>query len=87
MLTHVPVKDYKNCPAVATSLSALMGVIVPGALRKVETVFEVVGLQVMGITSVRSETDEWILDSCSTCNRAAPCQAWLENGVYISFSS
>ena len=52
-----------------------MGVIVPGELRKVETVFEVVGLQVMGITSVRSETDEWLLESCKSCKRAAPCQA------------
>lgn len=80
MLTNIPVKDYKNCPAVATSLSCLIGVIVPGTLRKVDTVFEVIGLQVMGITSVRSETDEWLLVSCSTCKRAAPCQAC----VYLS---
>ena len=53
MLTNIPVKDHKNCPAVATSLSCLIGVIVPGTLRKVDTVFEVIGLQVMGITSVR----------------------------------
>ena len=75
MLTNIPVKDYKNCPAVATSLGCLIGVIVPGSLRKVDTVFEVIGLQVMGITSVRSETDEWLLVSCCTCKRAAPCQA------------
>ena len=75
MLTNIPVKDHKNCPAVATSLSCLIGVIVPGTLRKVDTVFEVIGLQVMGITSVRSETDEWLLVNCSTCKRAAPCQA------------
>ena len=78
MLTDIPIKDWKNCPAVPASLSGLFGVIVPGMVRKVDTVFEVVGLQAMGINSVRSETDEWLLVSCSTCKRAAPCQApWL----------
>ena len=37
--------------------------------------FLVSGLQIMGLSSVRSETDEWILSSCSTCKRAFPCQA------------
>ena len=78
MLTDIPIKDWKNCPAVPASLSGLFGVIVPGMVRKVDTVFEVVGLQAMGINSVRSETDEWLLVSCSTCKRVAPCQApWL----------
>ena len=75
MLTETPHKDWKNCPAVPASLSGLFGAIVPGKIRKVDTVFEVVGLQAMGINSVRSETDEWLLVSCSTCKRAAPCQA------------
>ena len=63
ILTEIPVNDYKNCPAVATPLSCLMGVIVP------------VVLQVMGITSVRSETDEWLLESCCTYKRAVRSQA------------
>ena len=48
MLTEIPVKDWIGCPATASSLSALVGAIVPGQLRKLETVFEVVGLQVLG---------------------------------------
>ena len=49
----------------------------PGALRKVDTLFEVIGLQIMGISSVRNESDEWLLESCCTCKRRAPCQACL----------
>lgn len=82
MLTDIPIKDWKNCPAVPASLSGLFGVIVPGMVRKVDTVFEVVGLQAMGINSVRSETDEWLLVSCSTCKRAAPCQAPRLTGTW-----
>ena len=77
MLTDIPVKDYQTCAAVGTSLSCLVGVIVPGALRKVDTLFEVIGLQIMGISSVRNESDEWLLESCCTCKRRAPCQACL----------
>ena len=36
-------KDWIGCPA-------MVGAIVPGQLRKLETVFEVVGLQVPGIS-------------------------------------
>ena len=36
----------------------------PGQLRKLETVFEVVGLQVLGISSVKTETDV-LADACS----------------------
>ena len=46
MLTEIPLKDWIGCPATVSSLSALVGAIVPGQLRKLETVFEVVGLQV-----------------------------------------
>ena len=74
MLTEIPVKDWINCPAVPTTLSALLGTIVPGQLRKVETVFEVSDLQVLGISSVKSETDEWLIASCKRCKRAMPCQ-------------
>ena len=56
------------------SLSALLGVIVPGQSRKVETVFVVSDLVAVGISSVRTETDEWLLNSCVRCKRAAPCQ-------------
>ena len=63
-----------NCHAVPTSLSALLGVIVPGQSRKVETVFVVSDLVAVGISSVRTETDEWLLNSCVRCKRAAPCQ-------------
>ena len=52
-----------------------MGAIVPGQLRKLETVFEVVGLQVLGISSVKSDTDQWLIDSCVKCKKAAPCEA------------
>ena len=75
MLTEIPIKNWETCPAVATSLSSLLGVIVPGEVRKVDAVFEAVGLQVMGVTSVRTDADEWILKSCVKCKRAAPCQA------------
>ena len=56
------------------SLSALLGVIVPGQSRKVETVFVVSDLVAVGISSVRTETDEWLLNLCVRCKRAAPCQ-------------
>ena len=59
MLTEIPVKDWIGCPATPSSLSSLVGAIVPGQLRKLETVFEVVGLQVLGISSVKSDTDQW----------------------------
>ena len=76
MLTEIPVKDCIGCPATPSSLSALVGAIVPGQLRKLETVFEVVGLQVLGISSVKTETDVWLIDSCAKCKKAAPCEAW-----------
>ena len=75
MLTLIPTRNWKECEAVQSTLSALVGTIVPGQLRKVDTVFLVSGLQIMGLSSVKSETDEWILSSCSTCKRAFPCQA------------
>ncbi|CAJ1403656.1 unnamed protein product [Effrenium voratum] len=50
-------------------------IIVPGQLRQMDTVFKVWGLQVMGVSSARSETDEWVLKSCGKCKKAAPCQA------------
>ena len=58
MLTEIPVKDWIGCRATPSSLSSLVGAIVPGQLRKLETVFEVVGLQVLGISSVKSDTDQ-----------------------------
>ena len=77
MLTEIPVKDWIGCPATPSSLSSLVGAIVPGQLRKLETVFEVVGLQqVLGISSVKSDTDQWLIDSCVKCKKAAPCEAW-----------
>lgn len=50
-------KDWIGCPATPSSLSTLVAAIVPGQLRKLETVFEVVGLQVLGVSSVKSDTD------------------------------
>ena len=76
ILTEIPVKDWIGCPATASSLSALVGAIVPGQLRKLETVFDVVGLQVLGISSVKTDTDVWLIDSCVKCKKAAPCEAW-----------
>ena len=43
-----------------------------------KSVLKVWGLQVMGVSSVRSETDEWVLKSCGKCKKAAPCQARLD---------
>ena len=74
IMTEIPIRDWVNCHAVPTTLSALLGVIVPGQSRKVETVFAVSDLQAVGISSVRSETDEWLLNSCVRCKRTAPCQ-------------
>ena len=74
MLTDIPTRDWANCDAVPATLSSLLGTIVPGHLRKVETVFEVPDLQVLGISSVKSETDEWLIPSCKRCKRATPCQ-------------
>lgn len=73
MLTEIPVRDWENCDAVPSTLSALLGVVVPGQLRKVETVFVVSDLQILGISSVKSETDEWLIASCVRCKRASPC--------------
>eukprot|EP00435_Cladocopium_sp_Y103_P006484 s4299_g2.t1 len=75
MLTEIPVKDWIGCAARPSSLSALVGAIVPGQLRKLETVFEVVGLQVLGGASVKADTDQWLIDSCTKCKKAAPCEA------------
>ena len=75
MLTEIPVKDWIGCPATPSSLSSLVGAIVPGQRRKLETVFEVVGLQVLGISSVKSDTDQWLIDSCVKCKKAARCEA------------
>lgn len=74
MLTDIPTKDWATCDAVPATLSSLLGAIVPGHLRKVDTVFEVSDLQVLGISSVKSETDEWLIPSCKRCKRAMPCQ-------------
>ena len=88
MLTEIPVRVWENCDAVASTLSALVGIVVPGQsvcrlesgwdrllcslvvrasldcrvsqLRKVETVFAVSGLQILGITS-KSETYELLI--------------------------
>ena len=78
MLTEIPTRDWAQCEAVPSTLSALVGAIVPGQLRQMDTVFKVWGLQVMGVSSVRSETDEWVLKSCGKCKKAAPCQARLD---------
>lgn len=56
-------RDWSACAAVPASLTTLSGAIVPGYVRQVDTVFEVFGLQVMGATSMRSESDEWLLQS------------------------
>ena len=50
MLTEIPTREWVNCHAVPTSLSALLGVILPGQSRKVETVFVVSDLVVVGIS-------------------------------------
>ena len=73
MLTEIPVRYWEHCDAVPSTLSALIGVVVPGQLRKVETVFVVSDLQILGISSVKSETDEWLIASCVRCKRASPC--------------
>ena len=83
MLTEIPVKDWIGCPATVSSLSALVGAIVPGQLRKLETVFEVVGLQVLGISSVKTDADLWLIDSCVKCKKAAPCEA--EHPTFVMF--
>ena len=61
-------------PAVPATLSSLLGTLAPGQLRKVDTVFQVWDLQVVGISSAKSDTDEWLLSSCKHCKRAMPCQ-------------
>ena len=73
MLTEIPVKDWENCEAVPSTLSALIGVVVPGKPRKVQTVFVVRHLQCLGLSSVKSEADDWIITSCKKCKRASPC--------------
>ena len=72
MLTEIPVKDWIGCPATVSSLSALVGAIVPGQLRKLGTVFEVVGLQVLGISSVKTDADVWLIDSYVICKKGQP---------------
>ena len=73
MLTEIPVKDWENCEAVPSTLSALIGVVVPGKPRRVQTVFVVRHLQCLGSSSVKSEADDWIIISCKKCKRASPC--------------
>lgn len=77
MLSDIPVRDWADCRCVPSSLNALVGIIAPGHLRKFETVFEVIGLQVLGVASVKNEADEWLIRPCTKCKRAAPCQVSL----------
>ena len=53
----------------------------PGHPRHVDTVFEVSGLQLMGVNSVKTETDEWIIDTCKKCHKAWPCQKHADSEV------
>ncbi|CAE7312166.1 unnamed protein product [Symbiodinium sp. CCMP2592] len=75
MLTSTPGKDWLGCAAVPCSLSALQGTIVAGAVRKSDTVFEIFNAQIVGVNSVRTETDDWVLTCCGRCKRLHPCQA------------
>ncbi|CAJ1404873.1 unnamed protein product [Effrenium voratum] len=58
MLTLIPTRNWKECEAVQSTLSALVGTIVPGQLRKVDTVFLVSGLQIMGLSSAHPDAAE-----------------------------
>ena len=70
MLTEIPICDWVNCHAVPTALN-LLGVILSGQSREVKTVFAVSDLQAVGISSVQSGTDEWLLNACVHCKRTA----------------
>ncbi|CAE7465217.1 unnamed protein product, partial [Symbiodinium sp. CCMP2592] len=71
MLTQVPGRNWKECEAVSSSLSSLVAAIVPGHLRKLSTVFRISGLQIMGLSSVRSDSDDWAHPDATQENRLA----------------
>ena len=76
----------KAAHAVECSLSVLLAVAVPGVPRKLNTVFHVAGLIVMGVSSERSEMDEWVLDSCGHYKRFCPYQARFYQTAFCIFS-
>ena len=72
-ITQSRSKDWERCSATPATLSALVGTIVPGLPRKFSDVYFLHGLQVMGVSSVRQESDAWFMEACETCKRSAPC--------------
>ncbi len=73
-ITRSRLRDWSRCAATPCTLSALVAAIVPGQSRKVENVFFIHNLQVMGIGPVRQESEAWFMESCKTCKRQAPCE-------------
>ena len=73
-ITKSRTRDWSSCAATPCTLSALVAAIVPGQLRKVETVFFMHNLQVMGVGPVLQESDAWFMKSCKNCKRQAPCE-------------
>ena len=41
-----------------------------------QAIFCFMSIQVLGISSVKTDTDVWLIDSCVKCKKAAPCEAW-----------
>ena len=80
-ITRSRLRDWSRCAAHPSTLSALVAAIVPGQPRKVESVFFIHNLQVMGLSPVRQDSDAWFMESCKACKRQAPCEQHPQAGT------
>ncbi|CAL1171967.1 unnamed protein product [Cladocopium goreaui] len=81
MLTEIPVTDWENCDAVPSTLSALIGVVVPGQLRKVETVFVVSDLQILAL--VRNILTEALAVRLTLADGNSQCSVMLYHELLL----
>ncbi|CAK0863821.1 unnamed protein product, partial [Prorocentrum cordatum] len=70
-LTSSIAKNYSTCETSTVSLSALTSVIVPGAIRELDGVYEMHSVAVMGVTPVL-RNDGFIMRCCKTCKKQVP---------------
>ena len=94
MLTEIPVKDWVGCPATVSSL----GLGCSGRCHRAWATGEVgdrlwsrrLKSQVLGISSVKTDTDVSLIGSCVKFKKAAPCEAgrptfWFVLLCFLSF--
>ena len=70
-LTRRQSVDCDAVPAKASTVSGLLSVIVPQAMRQLNGIFEVHCVAVMGVSALASD-GAWQIRSCSECKRKVP---------------